>query len=189
MAITVQTQQGTTNNANAYAGVDAMKAYFADRGVSLASYSDDQLSQALVRATDFMDSRYQFIGGRLSPLQGTACPRYLRDGERLSFPQDVNTLEPSYLLTTAQWQAIERACIRLAKRALVSPDLMPDPTYDATGPLKKKTIKAGPVETSKEYGDKPPRFDADVPRYPEIDLLLRNAGLLASRSGGSLARG
>lgn len=188
MAITVQNQQGSVAAANAYADAAAFKAFHQDRAVSVSAYSDSAIEAALIRATDFMDARYQFIGARLNPGQGTACPRYLPDGER-SYPRDVQTLEPGYLLTTEQWNAVVKACIQLGYRALVkSGGLLPDPTIDGTGQrLTRKTVKAGPVETTKEFAVSN-RADANVPSYPEVDLLLRNTGVLASRAFGTISR-
>jgi hypothetical protein len=186
MAIKVQTHEGTTADANAYASEAAMRAHFTERGKDLSSYNAAAVESALIRATDFMDARYTFIGQRLNPSQGTACPRHLPNGS-MSYLNDIHTLEPTYLLTIAQWQAIERACIGLGYRALTS-TLMPDPVRDASGQrVLKKSIKAGPVETSKEYSaGKGP--DSDVPSYPEIDLLLKVNGLLVSKSGGTISR-
>jgi hypothetical protein len=79
----------------------------------------------------------------------------------------------------------------LAYRALVKPTgLMPDPSFDATGQkVAKKTVKAGPIETSVEYAQAPANtVDANVPSYPAVDLLLKNAGLLRRSGGGTLAR-
>lgn len=169
MAFIVQNQQGAVEGANAYADVDFMKSYHTDRGVSLSAYTDEQLSQALVRATDFLDSRYSFAGISVSTTQGTQMPK-THTG-------------------SAQWVVLMRACVQLAYRALLSPDLMPDPKFDVLGRIKSKTVKAGPVETSVEYMEPVSgRFDASVPSFPAVDLLLRNAGLLASRYGGSLGR-
>jgi hypothetical protein len=190
MAIIVQTHRGEVENANAYVDVALMKSYHAERGVDLSSYTDDRLSQALVLATDFLDSRYSFIGVPLRALQGTQCPRYLSThNDNARFPQDYNTLEPAYLITTQQWAALTRACCQLAYRELKKPNgLMPDPTFDGTGQrVSKKTTKAGPVETSIEYAQGS-AMDPLVPNYPAVDLLLRNVGLLRSRASGTIAR-
>lgn len=180
MTLTVQTLQGDVAGANSYATLELMKAFHAERGVDLSPHSDDRLSQALVLATDFLDSRYSFVGVPLDDLQGTACPRYLPEAT-------VNDL-----LTTVQWTALTKACCMLAYRSIVRPaGLMPDPTLDATGQrVAKKTTKAGPVESSVEYvPTDPSALDANVPSYPMVDLLLKNVGLLKARaSGGTLAR-
>jgi hypothetical protein len=191
MTLTVQTKDGTADGANSYVTVAAVRGYYQDRGVDLSSYADPAVSAAVISATDFMDARYSFIGQPLRALQGTACPRYLEAGQRENYPRDVNTLEPTYLLRTAQWQAIERACCQLAYRHLTKGNLLPDPAIDSTSQrVKSKTVKAGPIETSTEYQDAPAgKPDADVPSYPAVDLLLRNVGLLRSRNSGTVSRG
>jgi hypothetical protein len=179
MALTVQNLQGGVVSANSYASLELMKAHHAERGADLSSFSDDRLSQALVLATDFLDSRYSFVGVRLSDEQGTACPRF-----------DV-TEGPNDLLSSAQWTALTKACCMLAYRDLKKAGgLMPDPTFDATGQaVSKKTTKVGPIENTVEYTPSP---EAAIPSYPAIDLLLKSVGLLRrTRVGGSgtLSRG
>ncbi len=191
MTLTVQVQAGTVDDANSYGVVADMRAYYLARGTSLVSYTDDQLSSALIRATDFLDSRYSFIGEQLSGDQGTMCPRYLSgSNQRGHNLRDINLLAPAYLLTNRQWQAVVVACYQLAKRALTAANLMPDPTRDGSGlELIEKSVVAGPVETTKKYSpSRAGQRDATVPLYPEVDLGLRNAGLLVSSASGSLAR-
>jgi hypothetical protein len=190
MAFTVQQQDGSAAQANSYAEVAFVRAYFTDRGVDLAAHNDAAIQAALVTATDFMDARYSFVGTPLKANQGTQCPRYLPDtwgGRR--YLHDAHTLEPAYLLSQQQWETLKKACAQLARRALVQPVLMPDPAFDASGQkVKSKTVKAGPVETSVEYADAAPGLDATVPTFPAVDLMLRQAGLLVSRMGGTIGR-
>jgi hypothetical protein len=190
MALTVQKYDGTVDGANSYGDVLGMRAHFTDRGVTLASSTDDQLSVGLILATEFLDGRYAFIGEQLRGLQGTACPRYLEGSGRAHSMRDVNLLAPAYLLTTRQWQVLVAQCYELARRALAGP-LLPDPTRDASGltVVEKKTV-AGPIETSKKFGEAGGRgAEAVVPLYPSVDLSLKNAGLLVSRASGQLVRG
>lgn len=190
MALAVQTHRGDVDNASSYASAADMRAYHGARGTDLTSYTDTVLEQKLVLATDFMDARYAFIGSVLRPLQGTQCPRYL-DGGRSGdfFANDIHTLEPAHMLTTPQWQVLVKACCMLAYRALTKPTgLMPDPTFDATGlAVKSRTTEAGPIKSAIVYQDAS-SFSDSVPSYPAVDLLLKNAGLTRSRSGGSLSR-
>lgn len=190
MAIRTQSREGTVEDANSYSTVDAFRAYHVERMVDLSSYTDQQVEAALVKATDFLDARYSFVGQPLKADQGTACPRYLSSGEqRNQYLQDINTLEPSYLLTNAQWNALLKACVQLAYRALRQPKgLMPDPAFDATGQsVSKKTVKAGPVEKSVEYSG-PSNPDAAVPSYPSVDLLIKKVGLTRSANSGNVSR-
>jgi hypothetical protein len=187
MTLLVQDDRATVEGANSYVDMAMLKAYHTTRGVDLSSYTDERLSQALVLATDFLDSRYSFVGVPLRAKQGTQCPRFLEEHGSTRFPQDYSTLEPGYLLTTMQWTAIQRAVCQLAYRELKKPGgLLPDPVLDSSGQrVKKKTTKAGPIEKAVEY-DGPVDL---IPSYPSVDLLLKSAGLLNSRGGGTIGRG
>ncbi len=188
MTLTVQQYDGMIDNANAYGSVAGMQAYCLTRGLSLGAASDERLSQGLVDATDFLDSCYSFIGDQLRGTQGTACPRYLPSGSRSHTLRDVNLLAPAYLLTPRQWDVLVAACYQLAQRSLTSP-LMPDPTRDASGlTVVEKTVKAGPIETTKKFADRGSSSAKLVPSYPLVDLALRNAGLIASSIGGTISR-
>jgi hypothetical protein len=63
MAVTLIVEDGTgKSNANAIVSLDAVKEYWDGRGVSYAEYSDDQLNGAIVRASAFLASAYQWQG-------------------------------------------------------------------------------------------------------------------------------
>lgn len=79
MAFTVQDDDGSIDNANSLVTVAEFEAYFLDRG---KDYTDDDdypeatKEAALVRATDYLNYRYEWVGQKKSSTQGTCQPRY-----------------------------------------------------------------------------------------------------------------
>lgn len=74
MAIITENGSGLPN-ANSYATVAAFKLYQADRGEDLSDYETAQLSAALVKATDCIDSTYRANGLPLLANQALQWPR------------------------------------------------------------------------------------------------------------------
>jgi hypothetical protein len=62
MALILQNSTGTVSGANAYLTVAAFKAYHDSRGNDYAGKTDDQIAAAIVRGTDFIDTRFSFRG-------------------------------------------------------------------------------------------------------------------------------
>lgn len=156
MAFTPQNDAGAVANANAYGSVANFKAYHDDRGNSYATYTDTDIEQAIVQATDYADRRWDFVGVRLSRDQTTEWPRrdaedcqgYTRDG----IPIEV--LEAVY----------EYALIAAAG------DLDPTPDRDTTGrTVSSKREKVGPIEEAKAYSS-PDQYRP--PEYPVADRKL-----------------
>lgn len=168
--------------ANAYADVAYVDAYLADRG----GQANDQWSglnaaekeDALVRATDYIESRFsgRFVGIRKTQAQGLSWPRtYAYDADGFALASDEVP------------DAVKQATAEYAHRASRI-NLLPDPlrpyeqtaegssvTAQATGPIKRKRSKAGPVESETEYGDVPPSSGLanSIPAYPAADAMLR----------------
>lgn len=173
MAITIQLDDGSIDNANSYTDSTAMRAFWLDRGVDLTAKTEDELSAALVKATDFLDARYLWVGHQKRRVQGTQWPR-------LGVSSMLRGIPPALVGAT---------CL-MANRAL-SKDLAPDPTYDASGQLvQASTKKVGPIEVSLTFAESTGRRPEDfLPQYPEITLMLRGAGLIEFGNSGQLARG
>lgn len=157
MAFVVESGVGLSN-ANAYLSVADFKSYHDDRGQSYASYSDSQIQYAIIKATDYLDYRFTFIGIRRLETQSLEWPRlnaFYSDGRMASLvPVEV-----------------QEACAEYAFRAL-SATLAPDPIYDDSNSLiANKTSKVGPLEVTKEYsrGGNPVMFRA----YPAVDMRLK----------------
>lgn len=170
MAFVVQNDQGSAAGANAYIDVDFFRSYFADRGSDVSSYLDADVQTAIVRATDYLDGRFNFVGKRMLLQQTTQWPRmsaYDRD---------------RYLINTVPIQ-VKEATAEYAMRALTAV-LAPDPTYDGTGAaVQSKMEKVDVIEEQTTYVS---GAVFQMPRYPSADQKLIKAGL--TRSGGDLLR-
>jgi len=157
MAFVVETGSGLTN-ANAYVSVAAFKSYHDDRGNSYAGYADAAIEKAIVRASDYLDFRFTFIGYRTLVTQSMEFPRenaYYRDGRKaMGVPAE-----------------IAQACSEYALRALAAP-LAPDPITDASGRsviLERKQL--GPLEVEKEFSRD--GSASSFKPYPAVDAMLR----------------
>lgn len=172
MAFKVQNDDGTVEGANSYVTPAQVVEYWADRGVDLSSKSQDEMQAACVDATDYLDARYGFVGYQLYRLQGTQWPR----GGVTSW---LRGLPP----------ALVNAACQLAQRSASGVALSVDPTMDPSGRVVSKTSKkVGPIETSVEYSEAGAASpEAATPRFPEVDLMLRQAGLVGG-VGGRLVR-
>jgi hypothetical protein len=173
MAFLVQDDNGTIEGANSYVTPGQVRGYWSDRGVDLSSKTDPEMQAACIDATDYLDSRYAFAGYQIYRLQGTQWPR----GGVTSF---LRGLPPAL---------ISAAC-QLAQRSVSGVKLSPDPTYDKSGQrVTEQTKKVGPIEVSLKFaetsGDNP---TTALPQFPEVTLMLTQAGLIGS-AGGVLVRG
>ena len=158
MAFVLEDETGL-DDANAYISVDEFQAYWSDRGFKHNTFSDKQIETAIVKATDFIESRFRtkFLGRREFDGQALSFPRlglFDSDGEK------IEGLPTRLKSATAEY----------AKRALTE-ELLPDPTFDATGNTARRVReKGGPIETETEYqvgGTSP------TPLYPTADSLLK----------------
>lgn len=177
MAFKPQDNEGSVDSANAYGSVAGLRAYWSDRGVDLTAKTDGDLEVAIILATDFLDSRYVWVGVQRRIAQGTQWPRSSLPSLRL------RGIPP----------AVENATYLMAQRALSGKPLMPDPTFDPSGQkVASSTKKVGPIEVSQTFSESSGGNPAaSTPAYPEVDLMLRAAGLLAANGGsgsGSLVR-
>lgn len=173
MAFRQQNADGTVENANAYVSAQQIREYWADRGVDLTAQSDEALEVASIKATDFLDARFSWVGYKLYRLQGTQWPR----GGVSTFLRGIP-------------DALCNAACSLAQRALTKP-LMPDPTFEPTGQkVIESTKKVGPLEVSTKFSEGTGNSPAQqLPQYPEITLMLQGANLIGSGYGGSVVRG
>ena len=176
MAFTVQNENGTVPNANAYVSVEEFKSFHADRGGNISAFTDEQIEKAVVLATDFLDTRYSFVGEQLNLDQGTQFPRHIPG----SASRDARRGLP---------RALKQAACLLAARALGGATLLPDPTYNPGGAVVAVSKKVGPLETSTQYAAPGAGAAPAAPQYPDVDLLLKNAKLLGSTLSRRVMRG
>ncbi len=133
------------------------------------------ISQALIRATDYLDMRFKYVGSKIFARdQTTQWPRtdaYDKDGELIiGVPKEVKSALNEY-----------------AARALVQ-ELAPDPTVDASGfAVQSKREKVGPLEEETVYMTSGPGSQQTVIRaYPAADSLLKG---LTRGTGKKVIRG
>ena len=177
MAFTLQTQPPTAG-ANAYVSVADFRAYHTDRGrdVLEATYADSAVQTAIVRATQYLDVRFEYVGYRYAADQSTEWPRtaaYDNRGDRL------NGIPTPVVQATCEY----------AYRALTD-ELLADPARDDYGKaVKSKSEGVGPIRESVEYVE---YGGFEMPAYPMADRLLTSRGLVsggAQTGGGGLQVG
>lgn len=172
MGLTVQDNNGSVAGANAYITVEEFKTYHTDRGNAFSSFTDEQIASAVIRATDYLDQRFNFVGKkRLGRDQTTEWPRTdARDRDR----HYINDIPPE----------VKEACCEYALRALAA-ELNPDPERNASGvEVLSKSEVVGPFSESVTFVG---GAVFQMPKYPAADQKLVRAGLV--RSGGTLLRG
>lgn len=104
------------SDSNSYASTAEADAYLADRGVTGWAADTAAKQVALVKASDFIDAAFKFLGGRVSDSQAMAWPR--------SGAQDV--VELRAIGSSVVPAAVKRACIELANKAANGTVLNPD---------------------------------------------------------------
>lgn len=168
MAFIVQDPDNPTSDANAYVSVADFKSYHDDRGQSYGTATDEEIEQAIVRATDYMDGRWTFAGTRWDSDQSTECPR--------AGVIDPNVSEDWYIAGIPV--EIIEACSEYALIAL-NAALSSAPTRDESG--ARVTYRRTRVEGAVE---KEVRFDAAAifrdPVYPVADAKMRKSGLVST---------
>jgi len=151
MAFNVQDSDGLVEGANAYVEVDDMRDYFADRGVSFAQ-EDDALEIAIIKATDYIDTRYSFRGFRKAEDQETEFPRY------------GDTVLPSRIKT---------ACYLYAQSALTG-DLWKTGDEVTEGKVSSKSEQVGPIVESVTYANVLGGYKA----FSQADEVMMKSGYL-----------
>lgn len=176
MAFTVETGSGVVG-ANAYIDVAYADSYHADRNNKLWVGTDAVKQAAIVRATDYLETRWgdKFLG----------LPQYPDTPQGLAWPR-LGVFDGYGRTVTGIPDNLKRAVAEYAVRAL-SADLSPDPVYDETGrTVTSKREKVGPIETEVAYN-----FNgtfAITRSYPQADRLLRTLIAGGSSMGGRVFR-
>lgn len=203
MAFTVEDGTGLTNS-NSYGAVADFKSFHTDRNVTAvveSTYLDTEIQAALIQATDYVDKRFgkRFKGWKQSRAQALEWPRndaYDDDGYLFAdLPQQLKNAIYEYALLALQ----------LARNLAPVPGLEFS-TIDtstgtasaaASGQLKRKTEKVGPIEDTTEYAVGEDASNSQVssgnmlatkiPEYPQADMWLED--LLTPFSSRSISRG
>jgi hypothetical protein len=171
MALIIQDENGTVEDANSYISLAFFKSYHDARGNSYSAYSDGALEAAIVRATDYLDQRFAFIGERQNDFQTTQWPRlngYDRDDRYVDgVPLEVKKATAEYALIAA------------------GASLNPAPTRDAFGrKVQSRSESVGPISESFTYAQ---GAVFELPKYPAADQILFSRGLV--QRGGRMLRG
>ena len=140
MAFTEQDDTGLIADANAYISLVEMRAYHLDRGLDLSAVADGDLEAAIVRATDYIDQRFPFIGLILNnyPSQTTEWPR------KQAFWPDGGII--SGLPTP-----LKEACAEYANVAQTETLYQPSTTLGVVGVVKKKDQSVDVLKDVTEY--------------------------------------
>lgn len=165
MAFTPQNDQGSVADANAYISVAFFTGYHADRA---QTYTGDNtaIQAAIVRATQYLDTRFTFVGYAVGEEQTTQWPR-------------LSARDNNDRLRTGIPREIMNATAEYARIALAQ-SINPNPTQDETGArVKSRSSKAGPVSEAITYVD---GSVVKLPKYPIADQWLIASGLV-ERSG------
>ncbi len=174
MTLNVQDSTGLVAEANGYLSVADFTAYHATRGNSIGSPSpsNGDIETAIVRATDYIDQRFNFVGRALEGRrQTTAWPR-------------IGALDRDRNLVSGVPPEVKEACAEYALRALTAA-LNPDPERDSTGAaIASKSETVGPISESVSYVG---GAVFTMPKYPAADQKLIRSGLV--RTGGDVFRG
>lgn len=147
------------SNSNAYMSVAEFKSYHDDRGQSYGSFSDSQIEKAIVKASDYLDIRFTFVGYRLNQVQSMQWPR-------------LNAYYPDGRIANGIPDEIKESCAEYALRALSSV-LAPDPSIDPSGrPVLSDHSIVGPIESDKTFGGG--GFSLTFKPYPIADQRLKD---------------
>lgn len=170
----VETGAGVPN-ANSYATRAEGDSYHTLRDNTDWIDADDH-SQilSLIRATDYMDRRWKYVGLLESTTQGLKWPRLdAWDSEGT----DVSSTLPL---------VIKRATMEYALRIVTDAGrLMPDPDVldESGGAVTLKREKVGPIEEETRYSESLASSPRVIRSYPEVDRMLLLSGLVVPLGG------
>jgi len=155
MALTVQDDTGTIDNANAYIDVAYMTSYFADKNIDISDFDTEAIEAAIIVGTSYMDNKFltEYVGFRSTLLQGTEWPRYSA--------YDQNGFDISNILPVALKKAgAEYSYVELTEEGGLNPAV----DRNTSGQRIKRKLEdidgikeeveytdAGIIDTTKEY--------------------------------------
>lgn len=164
MAFTVQNDDGDVAGANAYIDVAYLLSYKLDRGVDLSSSDQEVLEAAIVKATDYIDTRFKFVGVPLLETQTTAWPR-------------ADVYNYAGVLVEGLPLTIKQVCAEYAHAAIQLGDITPTPTGQSPFNLSSKARTVGPISTRDTYVNGSAGGYV-LPAIPTADLRMKSSGLL-----------
>lgn len=173
MAFNVQDDTGTIEDANAYIAVAFLTSWLTDIGIT-TSYTDAQKQTAIVQATRYIDSVYEFAGNKVND-------------EDDDFEQTTEFPRESYNDDAGIELWLQRATAEYAKYILENgaETLWGNVAVDESN-IKRLKEKVDKLEIDTEYlGGSGSQNYASV---PIADNLIRKSGWLISGSGGIITR-
>lgn len=160
----VQTDDGTTANANAYIDTTEFLAYWDNYGVDYSGVADDTIKVGIIRGTDYTDQRFRYKGSRLAEGQTTEFPRselYDCRGDLVDgVPQQAKDADAEY---AARW--IDNSALQ---QDVTDVDAL-------AGRITKE--KLGPMEIMYEGGIS---SAGQYPSYPTADQILKSSCFIIS---------
>jgi len=166
MAFTKQDDTGLVADANAYISLVEMRDYHSDRGLDLSAVVDADLQAAIIRATDYLDQRFPFVGLILNsyPSQTTEWPR------KQAFWPDGGIISGLPV-------PLKEACAEYANVAQTETLYQPSTPVGVVGVVKKKDQSVDVIKDITEY------FSSDsaastIREIPVADNKLYAAGLV-----------
>ena len=168
MAFIVQ-QDKPVEDANAYVTEAWVVDYHASRGRVVEA--GIALQQAIVRASDYLDQRFSFIGRPKYLDQSTAWPRY---DAYSNFGYYIKGIPLAVKKAVAEYTLIG-----------LDMELNPTPVRDESGrSVISISETVGPISESARYSKS---GAISMPSYPKADAFLARAGLVAG--AGTIRRG
>lgn len=175
MAFTEQTDAGNVANANAYTDEAFFKTYHIDRGVAsviAVDFTDTEIQEGIVVATDYIDTRFRYIGDRQNDrtTQTTEWPR-------------LDALDKDSRLLNGIPLVVKQACVEYALFMLVNGTLFIATTNPITGQKTKRTFsKVSVIEEEIEYYQGVIGAIPELPVYHKADQRLISAGVVEGPS-------
>jgi len=144
MAFVVEDGTGLTTS-NSYISTASFKSYWADRNVTFTE-SDSAIQAWLIRATEYSDTQYYYIGCKADIKQALEFPRVgFRDNKGVCY---TSTDLPKYLL----YGICELAYVLKSESSLTPNKINKCVTNKKIGPLSVTYANTGSISSPNEYG-------------------------------------
>ena len=176
MSFEVQDPDVPTTTANAYISVADWKSYADDRGYDYTTpgYTDDEIQEAIIRASDYTDGRWIFEGFKYDFEQSTEVPR-----SEVYSPQ-------GYAITGFPRLFLNGVSEYIKVDLIDGKDLMPNRDNTVTQNRTMLRKKADVVEKEERFSANNTAYQWPVWALP--DKLIRKSGLVGT-TRRSLTRG
>jgi hypothetical protein len=177
MAFTLQDDTGLVTDANAYIDATFYKTYQGDRGVDVTLFTDPEVQQAIIIATDYIDTRFRYVGDRQND----------RSDQTTEWPR-LDAVDRDHRLLNGIPLVVKQACAEYTLFQLTNGPLFVTTTNSATGrAIKRSFSKVDVIEEETEYFQGPVGAEPPMPVYHVADQRLISAGIVEGPSG-KLAR-